>query len=69
MTRSSAQAPEVKYSYKVHYRYGRTGMVGFMVLPSAALAAGEKFRLEQLGYTVTAIVPPDSQPSLDASKS
>jgi hypothetical protein len=54
----------VEHSYQVHYRDGRTGTTGFMVLATAAKADGEKRRLERLGYIVTGILPPTA--TLDA---
>jgi hypothetical protein len=48
----------VKYSYQVNYRNGRTGVTGFMVLPTAEKAEDEKCRLERFGLIVTSIVPP-----------
>ena len=48
----------MEHSYQVHYRDGRTGTTGFMVLSTAAKADGEKRRLERLGYVVTGILPP-----------
>jgi hypothetical protein len=49
---------DVEHSYQVHYRDGRTGAAGFMVLSTAAKADGEKRRLERLGFIVTGILPP-----------
>ncbi len=51
----------MKYSYKVFYRKAPSGVVGYMVVNTAAQANQEKLRLERCGYVATGIMPPEEE--------
>jgi hypothetical protein len=45
------------HSYQVRYQHASSGAIGVVIISTAAKAEEEKRRLEDLGYTVSAIVP------------
>jgi hypothetical protein len=48
----------MQYRYRIKYRHPRTGVVGMGILNTAAEIAGERRRLEGLGYVVTEVLLP-----------
>jgi hypothetical protein len=48
----------MQYRYRIKYRHPRTGVVGIGILNTAAEIAGERRRLEGLGYVVTEVLLP-----------